>query len=228
MSIESRPAPSLRPLAAALAALAVLVLAPACVWVGCEVRGSGVATTRTRVLPAFERIAIRGGADVDVRVGEPAEVVLTLDDNLIDSFRTEVVGGVLELGFEPGSWSPRRGPSLRIVAPALEGIAIHGSGDVVARGVDADELAIDVYGSGDVSAEGRAQRVRVRLYGSGEVDLDALAAQSADVAIHGSGDVRVAASEALQSAIHGSGDVVVRGEPRVESSIAGSGTVRRR
>jgi hypothetical protein len=217
-----------RVLSAAL--LCTAAAAPACQWVGPGVRGSGVSVTEARPTSEFERVAIRGSAEVDieVRAGAATEVSVTLDDNLMESFGTTVSDGELELGFGSGSYSPRVGPSVRIVTASLAGIAIHGSGDVTARGVAADELTVSIHGSGDVAAEGRADRVRVRVHGSGDVELDGLAARKADVAIYGSGDVRVHASEALDTSIHGSGDVLYRGAPRVESTIAGSGAVRPR
>lgn len=228
MSIALRPAAARHASAAFLLGLAAL--APACVWVGPGVRGSGVALTEARATSAFDRIAIHGSADVDVevRAGAATEVEVTSDDNLMDAFRTDVQGRELRLGFEEGSFSPRVGPSVRIVTARLEGIAIHGSGDVAARGVDADQLAISIHGSGDVEAAGRAERVSVRVHGSGDVELEGLAARTAEVAIYGSGDVHVRASETLDTSIHGSGDVRYSGEPRVESTIAGSGSVRRR
>ena len=70
------------------------------------------------------------------------------------------------------------------------------------------------------------QQVAVAQVGSGDISAIACPAQVVNVAITGSGDVKVDAMETLQMSVQGSGDVHYRGQPRIAKSVVGSGTAR--
>ncbi len=189
------------------------------------VEGSGVETTQTRTVEPFDRVRIEGSAEAIVRIGEPQKVTIVGDDNLLEHVRTRVVDGTLELGMDSGSYRFRKELRFEITVPRLTGVAVAGSGDLQAIGIDCDTFDVSIAGSGDVKGAGRTQRLEVDIAGSGDVALFSLAARSADVAIAGSGQVDVTVSDELDAQVFGSGSVRYRGEPRVKRSIAGSGEV---
>jgi hypothetical protein len=214
-----------RRLALALAPLAVLA---ACSVFGETRVGSGVCDSETRPVADFERVRVAGAAVVDLRVGSPAEVRITYDDNLLTYVQTGVEGGTLEVRLEGSADYRTREPlHVEIVAPTLTAISGAGSVRIDARDLDCEHLELSVAGSGEVRAQGRATALSVDIAGSGDMDLREVQAERASVSIRGSGSVQLSASAELDVSISGSGDVAYLGEPVVSQSVIGSGDVRR-
>jgi len=72
---------------------------------------------------------------------------------------------------------------------------------------------------------GEATRQRFTIAGSGDIDAGDLQGEDVNVAIQGSGNVTVWASETLLVMIAGSGDVNYYGSPEIVQSILGLGSV---
>lgn len=117
---------------------------------------------------------------------------------------------------------------ITVIAPDVTKFDVRGSGDLDIRKYDHPALAVQVSGSGDVEAAGRARTVAVDGSGSGYVDLAELKAREAVVDVSGSGGGAVFATDKAKIDISGSGDVELRTEPKtVSSEITGSGEIRR-
>lgn len=207
-----------------LSVVLALAALPACLPAFAE-EGSGVAGTQARTVPAFDKVAVGGSADVVVTIGTPQSVTVACDDNFLSRVRTDVDDGELSIELENGSYRFHHDLTVTIVVPHLRAVEIRGSGDVVATGLDEAEFHGAIRGSGELRASGRAERANLEIRGSGDARLAELAARSVDVSIAGSGDVETAASEALSVEIRGSGAVRYRGDPKITRSIAGSGEV---
>ena len=217
----------LRTLQASLFVLAAPLLLGACsVFDGPRIVGSGVKVQEVRELDDFDRLAVSGAAEVEVRVGGEPSVELTIDDNLLPYVRTEVVGRTLRLKLEDGARYTFDGTlQATVTVPSLEAIDAAGACTVTAAGIDAAEFEVSVAGSCDALVSGRAESLKVSIAGSADLDLVGLQAARAEVSIAGSGDVTVSASEALDVSIAGSGTVRYAGSPSVSRSVMGSGTV---
>ena len=237
----------LRPLLPAL--LVTLTALPGCGisvdWNGPAVAGSGVTTSQTRSVPAFDRIDIGGAYDVAVRVGAARSVVLEGDDNLLPLVRIEVRGGTLRIDSEK-DLRPREDIRIEIGIETLNGIHSGGSSDVVVRDIrssafDASvsgssdltangefgDLSTSISGSGEIHMDGTADAIDGDVSGSGELDLLQVRARTARIEVTGSGDVGVQVSERLDASVSGSGEVRYSGRPMVTTDISGSGTVER-
>jgi hypothetical protein len=194
-------------------------------WSGDIVRGSGHAATQEREAGDFRAISIRTCADARIRVGEPASVRVTADDNLIDHVVTRVEEGVLVIEIDRGSYSFKTDIVVDVALPELDAVRISGSGDAAIEGLAGGSLELEVSGSGDVVAHGTVDSLVAAISGSGDLLLYGLRARSAKVSISGSGDVQVDVAESLSASISGSGDVRYRGSPQVQRHVAGSGSV---
>jgi hypothetical protein len=194
-----------------------------CSFVG--ISGSGVQKTEVRSVADFERIATAGSVDVTAKVGSPAKVEVTGDDNLLEYVTTEVKDGTLEVGMKSGSYHFTHGLKVAITTPVLEKISIAGSSDVDVSGLKGERFGASIAGSGDLRASGQVESLEASVAGSGDLQLDDLESRDAQVSIAGSGDVRVHATQSLDVKIAGSGDVVYRGDPKITRSIAGSGSI---
>ena len=170
------------------------------------VAGSGVAKTEPREVGAFDKVHLNGSPNVNIVIGEQRSVSVTADDNLLEVIDTSVEDGTLVIGgSEP--FRSRAGVTVQITVPALTHVAVHGSGDVKVKGLDAATFKAEIQGSGDISVAGRAEELDVEIQGSGDVKLDELSAKRASVEVQGSGDSTIKVSDELSVNVHGSGDV---------------------
>lgn len=197
--------------------------------VGCSVtRGSGVAASDERVVDDFDSIEVSGSVEVQVAVGPAAAVVVEGDDNIVEIIRTRVRDRRLVIDTEPGrSYRTSEPLIVRATTPSLVGIEVSGSADVMAAGVEASTLTLEVSGSGSIRPVGTAADLEVDVSGSGAVDAAALDASEANVAVSGSGSVVVSVSRTLRADVSGSGTVEYLGDPAVDSAVSGSGSVGR-
>jgi hypothetical protein len=234
-----------RLLATALAALSLPVFARQ------EARGSGRVTSERRSVTGFDRIAVAGGFELELRQGSGEGVELTGDDNLLDLVETRIEGS----GAATLQIHPRRDVDLRPSQPiriridlvrltsielagastvkanglrtAKLALSIGGAGDVAISGLEAERLAVNVGGSGKVVVDGRSGEASLSIAGSGRVALPALAADDVSISIAGSGSAEVRAERRLKISIAGSGRVRHSGAAEPTVSIVGSGDVRR-
>lgn len=189
------------------------------------VQGSGTVESEQRDVGPFTRIDLTGSPDVDVRVGEPLEVIVETDDNLLPLIETRVEGDTLHVG-STKSYSTRKGVVIRVRVPSLESVSVQGSGDITATGVAGESFEAEVTGSGDIVARGTVRSVRATISGSGDIDLSDLRAEDAAVTVRGSGDIEVYATGELDASVVGSGDIRYRGDPSdVRREVTGSGDI---
>jgi hypothetical protein len=108
----------------------------------------------------------------------------------------------------------------------VHNVALAGSGRAELNGLALDRLRLSVAGSGNVKADGRADRVELSISGSGDVDLDRVTVRDANIHIAGSGTVRINPRDEANVSITGSGDVRMRARPaRLHQATIGSGRV---
>jgi Putative auto-transporter adhesin, head GIN domain len=233
-----------RLLAASLAALSLPVFGARQ-----EVRGSGRVTSERRSLAGFDRIAVAGTFELELRQGSVEGVELSGDDNLLSLVETRIGGAsTLEI-------SPRRDTNLKPSQPIriridlvhlsavdLAGAAtlkasglrtgrlvlsIGGAGEIAISGLAAERLAVNIGGSGKVVVDGRSGEASLSIAGSGEVAMPTLAVDDMSVSVAGSGSAEVRAERKLKISIAGSGRVRHSGAAVPTVSIVGSGDVRR-
>lgn len=212
-------------------------------WDGPAVAGSGVSTTETRPVAAFDRIDLSGDFDVVVDVGRTRSVVITGEDNLVPLVRTEVRNGTLHIEREQ-DFRTHQDIRIEISVERLRGLHSGGSSDVDVRNVrstafdisvsgsselsasgDFGDLDASIGGSGEIRMEGTADEIEASVSGSGEMDLLDLAARTARIGVSGSGAATVNVSERLDANVSGSGDVRYAGRPAVRGDVSGSGAV---
>jgi hypothetical protein len=191
---------------------------------GCIGIDAGPTVTDHRDVAAFTRIKAEDQVDVRLRGGEPRRLDVRAGEKVIDDVRTEVRDGTLYVSYDgPGI---RRGRLLvEVAAPTVEAIDITGSADVIADDLDGRELDIRVTGAGDLSVDGRVDRLTVDVSGSGDADLADLAAAEARVELSGAGDADVRATDRLDAEVRGAGDLAYRGDPELTQEVSGSGDI---
>jgi len=189
----------------------------------CSITPSGKRGTRTLDWNAGDDIAINLPANVRYARGQGEQIVIEGDEALLP--RVHINDNDLELDCRLRN---ARGQRLTITLPGQEfrRFAVHGSANMVLEGLDQTGLRIDIYGSGDVTASGRVERLDFDVAGSGQGRFGNLDAGTVDIDIAGSGDVEAAPRDSLSVNIAGSGKVTLKTEPQtIDTSIAGSGRI---
>jgi hypothetical protein len=212
------------------AARSVSLLIAGLLLAGCSliggVDGSGKMVTDSRSVSEFDSISLSGNGELEIDQNGTESLSITADDNLLPLLTSEMEGTRLVLKIKPGlGVRPSQKIVYKIGAKKLSALACEGTTSAVLRGIHTDELKLEIAGTGDISAEGTSDRQEISISGSGKYRGANLKSKSATVIIAGSGDVVVAASQALDVKVEGSGSVKYIGEPRITQSIAGSGTI---
>ena len=188
--------------------------------------GSGVPTTQTRDVAAFQSVELAGGNNVVIRVGGKQSVVVKADDNLVNRVTTSVKSGALVIGNTPGSLASKSPMSVEVNVPSLDALALTGSGNIVVSGVKTESLKVTLSGSGNVVGSGTATSLDVTVSGSGNARLTQLVANDVHAVVSGFGAIFVTATKSLDASVPGSGTIIYAGNPQdVTKSVTGSGTI---
>lgn len=216
-------------------------------WWGGSTSGDGKKTTQARAVGEFKAVRLEGSLDVKVKVGAPAAVAVTIDENLQPLVETVLDGDTLVIKTK-GSMSYHGEGRVELSTPTLRGFWIEGSGDAAIEGGQGDltlsvagsgdiawrgaagKLVVEIAGSGDVKLAGTADQADLEVAGSGDIAARELTARSAEVEVAGSGDVELTlAGGTLRAEVAGSGDVHWYGTAQVERvSVSGSGEIAHR
>ncbi|MES2428648.1 MAG: head GIN domain-containing protein [Bacteroidota bacterium] len=203
-----------------------------------------------RHLTGFHAVNVSGSFDVIITQGSTESVRVEAPADVIREVLTDVKGGTLNIyNKNHVSWGNIFGNKKIVVYVSIKdvtGISLTGSGDVSFKGgINANNLRIQltgsgdlggrvnakylegsVTGSGDVKLSGHADDQKVNVTGSGDYTAGDLTTINTMVSVGGSGDAAVNASESLKASVTGSGDIHYSGHPKnVAKSKTGSGDI---
>jgi len=215
-------------------------------WFGSGISGEGPVVERKLDIKGFDAIHLSTSANVFLTQGSNFEVRVVGQQNIIDNLTKNVTNGEWRIGFEK---NVRRHDKLElhITLPELRKAHISGSGDIkstnalacnnevslsisgsgnIVLDLEANAVNGKIAGSGNIDLKGKADNLNLAISGSGNIHASALTGRQAVIAIAGSGNCKVNASEDLDVRISGSGDVQYTGRPRINTKISGSGSLR--
>lgn len=219
---------------------------------GTTVTSEGDAATRSYALSDFTGVMLASHDNVTIARGDAFAVTATGKTEALDRLVLRVRGDSLEIRRVDGGgwWGSRHSDDgdalqLRVTVPALDKVALVGSGDITtdilgganvdvavagsgnvrATGVAAERMEIAIAGSGNFDARGTAREADVSIAGSGDLAAAGLEVGDARVSIAGSGNAAMRVTGPANVSILGSGDATLTGGARCEESVLGSGTV---
>ncbi|MDO7852810.1 head GIN domain-containing protein [Hymenobacter convexus] len=212
-------------------------------------------TAEVREVAVFSGVALATSATVLVRQGSPQQVTVEASAEDLGRLETLVNNGQLtirvkkEVGWKSfwGNFPHLGKVTVRLTVPAIQRLAVSGSGVLKADEFQTGRLALAVSGSGRLATGPvQATTVRAGVSGSGHLEIaqlraDTLRAATAgsgsitvagscprlSVGISGSGHIRAAglATETCLARLSGSGGCQVQAARTVEARISGSGSV---
>jgi Putative auto-transporter adhesin, head GIN domain len=216
------------------AALSSLLVLAACNWSdtygGPTIKGSGNLKTETRVVEKFTTIVISGSANLEIEQTGEESLEITVDDNLLPLFTTEVRDGTLFIGVAEGrrlTWSGE-GPRIKVTVRELRKLKVSGAVSVKATKLDTDSLSISISGAGSASIAGRSDNLSITVSGAGSLDAADLQTKRATIVVSGAGDVTVNANEELDARVSGAGTIRYVGSPKLQSKVSGAGTIEQK
>jgi hypothetical protein len=216
------------------AVLSSLLLLAACNWSdtfgGLVIKGSGNLKTETRVVEKFTAIVISGSANLEIEQTGEESLELTIDDNLLPLFTTEVRDGTLFIGVAEGkrlTWSGK-GPRIKVTVRELRKLKVSGAVSVKATKLDSDSLSISISGAGNASIAGRTDNLSITVSGAGSLDAVDLQTKRATVVVSGAGDVTVNANEELDARVSGAATITYVGSPKLQSKVSGAGSIEKK
>jgi Putative auto-transporter adhesin, head GIN domain len=205
----------------------VSLIAAAAALVACSVTtGSGNVVSESRNVSGFTKIDLTGAGEVTIDQNGTEALTIEADDNLMPKVTSEVVEGTLRLGERSNLISLTKPVKYRVSVKDLTGLMISGSGTVTAAKITSSRLAVDINGSGRVTAGGTVENQDLMISGSGDYQAKDLQTKITTVKISGSGDAAVSVSDSLDIQMSGSGKLTYYGNPpQVTQQISGSGRV---
>ena len=126
----------------------------------------------TREVPEFHsiRLSVRGVVFVTQGEKQPLEI-RTDNDDVMRQLKTEVKNGTLKISSKkdvPGASNLR----INIVMEQINELSVSGSGKIVGENrIVADEIRLNLSGSGNISLKLVAIRIKTKISGSGRVHL---------------------------------------------------------
>jgi hypothetical protein len=163
-------------------------------------------------------------ATVHYERGGPARIVITGPEETLTHLR--VGQGQIRHDNSPGLFRHGR-LEITVSGVTLRDVMLAGSPTIALGRLDQDRLNLAINGAGAASGEGRVDTVRLAIHGSGEADLGGVRARRADISIAGSGRVSVGPRDTANIAITGSGDVRLTARPaELHRAVVGSGNIQ--
>jgi len=187
-------------------------------------RGGGAQATRDFTWNGGDSLDVDVPAEVTyTQAPGPAKITVSGPERLVSE--VEVEGGRI-------SWTHRHHHMhwgdlvITMTAPNVTRFELGGSGKLAINSYKQDKLDLDISGDADVTAAGETGDLQLNVSGSGDADLSGLKARTADVDIAGSGEAKLAPTDAAKVDISGSGDVtLLTHPPKLDTDISGSGSL---
>ena len=234
---------------------ASVITALLCICISCQsfsgsggsVKGNGKMETKPFPESDFNAVCIKGSWTADIRYSETFSIQIETDENIFPYLDIFLTGATLNIGFKSGYSIAPTQCKVSITMPALiklqtvgsltaiissfnmpkdsMSIDISGSGNITARDITVNTLKMDVSGSADFSATGKAENMIADVSGSGDIKTTDFETEKADISISGSGSAKVWVTRHLKADIRGSGSVRYKGNPAIEIKSSGSGRI---
>jgi hypothetical protein len=182
----------------------------------------------TREVGGFNSILFKGPGRLIIDQSGSESLRIEAEPAVLPLLSSEVTGGRLVLGPQPGSSFNTQQPIVyHLTVKSLSDLEVMGSAEVQANKVSTDRLKLEGIGSFDAALQGRADIQDISVSGSGSFNLENLAGKKATVDVSGSGGAIVHVTDRLEAKVSGSGSVEYIGDPAVTKDVSGSGEIRK-
>jgi Putative auto-transporter adhesin, head GIN domain len=219
------------PLYGLMAVLVTLLLVTGCIFnLGSSgVQGSGIVKTESRSVTGFSSIDFKSEGKVTVQQTGKESLIINAEDNLLPLLETRVANHILYLGTVNNvDIDPTKPIEFIMEVKSLENFNMTGVGSIEANGIQGKQLTIALTGVGNMTIEGSADSLDLRLNGIGSYRGDRFKTKQANVHSDGVGSAVLNVSDQLDASVSGMGSIEYIGSPKVQKSGRGMGEIKQR
>ena len=212
--------------------------------VGETVTGSGKLVTESRSISGVSQVELSIDANLEIQQGAQESLLVTGDDNILPVLQTNVVGGRLNIRYQPQvNVRGFHQPKLVLTVKDLNSLRMSSSGSVTVgplttgnfnidltsscnlniQGIQADKITTNISSSGDITIQGTADSLVLHVSSSGNFQAGDLKVPKASVTLSSSGDVTLWVTDNLDVTLSSSGNVAYYGNPAIRQNISSSG-----
>lgn len=193
--------------------------------------GNGIVRSEERTATQITAIANETSFDIVYVKGNETSIMVEAESNILPYIETGIKGDALNVRTTRGNWCLRytTRPVITVTAPFISELVNAGSGDIIADGLEGENIRVVDSGSGDISiGPAGCTEATFTVSGSGNISAGAIDASSFKAVLSGSGTLTVKGSASTSRlTVSGSGSLFA-GELETSKSqitISGSGSV---
>jgi hypothetical protein len=193
-----------------------------------QIIGSGVSTTRQESYTGFTGVAVGNGFRFHITQGAAYLVVITADDNVINSVQVSQIGSTLSVGLQFGHSYQTTVLRVDITMPDLSQLDISGGASGSVSGLNSTLLTVTASGGSTAAMTGAAQGLTVDGSGGSQLDLSGLHVVNANVNLSGGSQGTVFVDGRLDASVSGGSRLFYLGNPTLGTiDKSGGSTVSR-
>lgn len=211
-----------------------------------HITGSGNIVSEKRNTGGFTGIKTSSGIDVELKMGEPTELVIEADDNILKYVETDVREGILRIRFEDGLSMSSTHVKVYVTAPAITilnassgasiivqdelksneklSLAVSSSGKIVAD-VDAPEVKANASSGSTLEISGRTRDYNADASSGASIKSGGLLSERTIAKASSGADITVHASISLEARASSGADIRYRGGANVQKTVSSGGSV---
>lgn len=193
-----------------------------------KITGSGNVISQERNVTGFTGVVVNGSTKAFVNLDTGFAVTVKGYENLLPYLETNVVNGVLNVGYKNDINVSNDNTEVYVTLPALDYVQTNGIGDMMITGevIGRDHLKASINGSANISIEkGSADEFEGEISGNGNIHALSFQCKEAHAKIEGDGNIEISVSDKLDVTISGNGNVYYHGTPVITTNISGNGQV---
>ena len=202
---------------------------------GCtkHLTGSGNVVTRQITVTSFSKMEVSYAFAVQLSLGDPPEVTVRVDDNLVDDLDVGVAGETLRIGLKGGLAVNHATLEADVTVPSLVGIDMSGASTLKAQGPLAsspfelslsgastfdgelalDHAAIGLSGASHAVLAGSAKTVEASVSGASQIEAEDLSLDSLTIDLSGASHAAVAVTGTISASASGASNLTYSGTP---------------
>lgn len=199
-------------------------------WPWEKIEGNGHMVKESRNLSGYTAVSSAGSWDVMIAYGQSNAIEVEGDENLLPYIETKVDEGTLVINSKKHiNLKSKHKITIYITLTKLTGISLSGSGDIIGNGKFGNEGTTDFKLSGSGTIQLHFQKIRdanLAISGSGNIRLTG-SAESVLTRISGSGNIDCSQliSDRVEAHVSGSGNTKVNANSSLDAHISGSGNI---
>ena len=186
----------------------------------------GPVTRESRNVSGFDGVELRGVGNLFIRQTGRESLTVEAEKDVLPEITTRVVDGRLIIGARSNSAIHTTRPiNFYLTVKDLDSLAVLGTANAEATGIDTDGLTVTIDGASNVRMEGQADEQAVEISGTSNYLAENLQSIDVKIAMAGAGSAVVNVKEKLDAEISGVGSVEYVGNPRIQQTVSGAGHV---